>query len=151
MRVLSIIKVVRLPQSNPSILLFSFAASGIFLSSFQESILFPIFFPSKNLDLSSYFGLAKAYIFFHPRRLWSMRRARSPSILLPLSEICKDGLYLGKTLPWGSKGQSGKNPNKEFDTRNTRRRGKFLFVFFLLFLFFPVLLLNFFFFASRDF
>lgn len=100
-------------------------ASGIF--PFQVVLL--SYFLSAGGRTSRILGLRGVSYFSIPTFIVDVSRA--PSILLPRSEICKDGLYTWEnTSPGKGKGQR-KNPNnKEFDMRNIRRWQKFLFVFF---------------------
>lgn len=120
-----------LPQSNPSILLPCHMRAEYFLSKSYSS---RIFFPSEVGPLV--FWVCEAYHIFPFRHLWPMCRA-PPSIPLPRSEICKDGLYTWENASLGGARDKRENPNKEFDIRNIRwAMGKISICGFLPFFFF---------------
>lgn len=120
-RTLLIIKVVRLPQSNPSILLLR-RGSGIF--PFEVLV---FYFLYVWLETLVFWVRAGRIIFFHSDVYG--RRVAAASIFLPWFEICKHGLC--PETPRRHRGQ-WKFLIKRFDTRNIRHRGNFLCPFFFL-------------------
>lgn len=102
MRVLSIIKAVRLPQSNPSILLPCHVRAEYFLSKLYSS---RIFFPAEVGPLV--FWACEAYHIFLFRHLWSMCRAPRRSFFRDPRFVRTDYIP-GKMLPWGEAKDNGK-------------------------------------------
>lgn len=103
MRVLSIIKAVRLPQSNPSILLLPcHVRAEYFLSKLYSS---RIFFPPEVGPLV--FWACEAYHIFPFRHLWSMCRAPRRSFFRDPRFVRTDYIP-GKILPRGRAKDNGK-------------------------------------------